>query len=52
MGVAAAGSVLARHQVAQGRVSVPVVVIGFEVTDHDAGFEQAGPMVAVEAFVA
>lgn len=28
-----------------------LVVVGFEIADHGSGFEQAGPMVAVEAFM-
>jgi hypothetical protein len=33
-------------------VAVPVVVLVFEVADHHLGFEQVGPVIAVEAFLA
>ena len=49
MGVPAGRSVLGRRSVAQGRVTVSVVVFVFEVADHDAGLEQGVPVVAVEA---
>jgi hypothetical protein len=52
MGVAALGSVLGRGQVAQGRVAVGGVVFVLEVGDADAGFEQVGPVIAVEALLA
>lgn len=31
------------------RPTVPLVVLGLEIADHDTGFEQVGPVVAVEA---
>jgi hypothetical protein len=49
VGVAASGSVLDRGAVAQGRVTVSMIVFVLEVADDDAGFEQVGPVVAVEA---
>jgi hypothetical protein len=33
-------------------MAVAVVVFVFEVADHDAGFEQTVPVVAVEALLA
>ena len=53
MGVAASGGVVGRCPVAQCRVpvAVVVVVVVLEIPDHDAGLEQGGPMVAVEAFL-
>jgi len=51
MGVPAGRSVLCRRSVAQGRVTVSVVVFVFEVADHDAGLEQGVPVVAVEALL-
>jgi hypothetical protein len=50
MGVAASGSVLGGGAVAQRRVTMPMIVFVLEVADDDAGFEQVGPVVAVEAF--
>ena len=51
MGVPAGRSVLCRRSVAQGRVTVSVVVFVFEVADHDAGLEQRVPVVSVEALL-
>ena len=48
--VGASGSVLAGRQVAQGRVPKPVVVVVLEVFDHHYHFEQAAPVISVEAF--
>lgn len=42
---------LGRSEVAQRRVSVSVVVLAFEVPDRHPGFEQRGPVVAVEALI-
>ena len=51
MGVPARRSVLGRRSVAQGRVSVSVVVLLFEVPDDYPGLEQGVPVVAVEALL-
>ena len=51
MGVAAGRAVLGRGQVAERRVPMSLVLVGFEVSDHDSGFQQTGPMVAVGAFM-
>ena len=51
VGVPARRSVLGRRSVAQGRMSVSVVVLVFEVADDHSGFEQTVPVVAVEAFL-
>jgi hypothetical protein len=32
-------------------MAVPMVVLVFEVADHHPGFEQGGPVVAVEALL-
>ena len=49
MGVAASGSVLGRGQITQRRMAMPYIVLALEVADDDAGFEQVGPVVSVEA---
>ena len=51
VGAPASGSVLGRRAVAQGRVSVSVVVLVLEVADDHAGLEQGVPVVAVEALL-
>jgi len=49
MGVAASGSVLDRSEVAQRRVTMPMIMFVLEIADDDTSLEQVGPMVAVEA---
>jgi len=51
VGVGALGSVLGRREVAQRRVAVPMIVVVLEILDHHACFEQARPVVAVQALL-
>ncbi len=48
MGVAASGSVLGGGGVAQRRVAVSMIVFVLEVANDYTGFEQVGPVVAVD----
>ena len=52
VGAPAFGSVLGRRPVAQGRVTVSMVVLVLEVPDHHPGLEQTVPVIAVEALLA
>jgi hypothetical protein len=49
LGVAASGSILGWGEVAQRRVTMPMIVFVLEVADDHTGFEQVGPVIAVEA---
>jgi hypothetical protein len=51
VGVPARRRVLGRRSVAQGRMSVSVIVHLFEIPDDYPGLEQGVPMVAVEALL-
>ena len=51
VGVPARRSVLGRCSVAQGRVTVSMVVLVLEVPDHHPGLEQTVPVIAVEALL-
>ena len=49
--VGASGSILSGRQVAQRRVAMSMVVVVLEVADHDPRFEQARPVVAIQALL-
>lgn len=51
MRVAAFGSELDRGQVAQRRVTMPMITFVLEIADDDTGFEHVGPVVAVEDYL-
>jgi hypothetical protein len=52
VGVPAGRSVLFRRSVAEGRVTVSVIVLVLKVADRHPGLEQRVPVVSVEALLA
>jgi hypothetical protein len=47
MGVAASGSVLDGGEMAQRRVTMPMIMFVLEIADDDASLEEVGPVVVL-----